>query len=311
MDLAKQTSLSTNTRNRLIMRIVVCTPGFNTNSGGSLVLDVIAHKLLEAGLRVAFLMLAPVWLDRERWTFGLATEKLETKILRGIPVIDKAELNQISDIVIYPEVVYGNPCGASKVIRWLLNSPGKICATRIDFAKEMIISHATHFIPKEAKNIDVAVLSLTYIDWDLIETSSSKPKQRNVSVVVRKGRRYHQKIPTLPRDWLILDGFPFERQVTEMAKSNYVISFDPYTMLSNYACLVGSKSIVVPIPEYCEDQWLPEVGRRTGIAYGISASHEICWESQRRQLTNIYESCEEQNTKLISILLELIYARFA
>jgi len=301
------------------MRIIVCTPGFDLNSGGTLVLDVIAHKLVEAGLQVAFLMLAPIKLDSARWTLGLANQHIGSKVLRGIPVINKNDLDQSSDIVIYPEVVFGNPCRASKVVRWLLNSPGKICATQIDFVNELVIAHATHFIPEGMEcampgapdGNKINVLSLAYFDNTAVESYFDNAKERNVSVLVRKGLRYHATIPKFPDDWLNLDRLPFEDQLSEMAKSRYVVSYDPYTMLSNYACLVGSKSIVVPIPGCSEDQWLPEIGRRTGIAYGIQACKNMCWEAQRRELLSNYSLIEERNTKRIATLIELMRTRFS
>ena len=48
------------------------------------------------------------------------SERFVSKILKKFP--GKFDLSDL--IVIYPEIVFGNPLGAKNVVRWFLHNPG-------------------------------------------------------------------------------------------------------------------------------------------------------------------------------------------
>lgn len=106
-------------RNRASRRgFVITTPGYNHRSGGITALHRLCDLLNRVGGRCCLLplggdlrLLPPgqFFATNPEWHTPLATE----------PVDDDT-------VVIYPEVILGNPLGARNVVRWLLNRPGVI-----------------------------------------------------------------------------------------------------------------------------------------------------------------------------------------
>ena len=77
---------------------------YGTDSGGGIALHRLAHDLAALGYEAVLRCLhtAPGWLGKPRWQERATPEQ----------------------IVIYPEIVTGNPLGGERVVRWLLNTPG-------------------------------------------------------------------------------------------------------------------------------------------------------------------------------------------
>lgn len=205
--------------------VVICCPEYDQSSGGSVVLHELA-AMLETVTRVVRVNLVPV---RSSGTHGwtLTAQNVEESTLQ-LCRSDAA-------IVIYPETVYGNPLGGWNVIRWLLNTPGLICDTYIDYRTETIYSYLESF---------GACFPLLRISSIPQMPEVSNTKNVSVSYLIKKAYKYHNTAIDTHESWQCIDGMSLSEQLLILSQSKYFISFDPHTMLSTFATLVGCRSIV-------------------------------------------------------------------
>ena len=103
---------------------LVYAPSYNANSGGTIFLHELARTLLEMGER-ALLWPMPAYSTGRRVRLKrllrpppyLPAPGLEGAVARRADLTDRA-------VVVYPELVRGNPLKARKIVRWLLYKPG-------------------------------------------------------------------------------------------------------------------------------------------------------------------------------------------
>ena len=90
------------------MKFLIWAWDYGTDSGGGIALHRLAHNLAALG--------HPAYLKCSRTAPGWL----------GTPVHQMREFvpRQPDTIIIYPEIIEGNPLGGERVVRWLLNTPG-------------------------------------------------------------------------------------------------------------------------------------------------------------------------------------------
>jgi hypothetical protein len=121
----------------------------------------------------------------------LNTPRIHTRTISSYPeLLDRS-------IVIYPEVVAGNPLRATNVVRYLLNKPGLFTGIGIESYgdKDYYLHFADHFLPPN--------LTSRRLRLPLVDTSVFVPPQ---SLMSRDGflvysARYHPDIQSFP-DWI-------------------------------------------------------------------------------------------------------------
>ena len=209
--------------------VIICCPDYDANSGGALVLHKLAD-LLESVTTVIKVRLVPARTDGSHgWT--LAPCGVDDNLIR---LCSSGTVK-----VIYPESVSGNPLRAKHVIRWLLSTPNLICDTQIDFENEKIYAYISAFGPK---------YPLLRITSELELPAIPSKKTVNVAYLVKKAPRYNIEIPKICEQWVNIDGLDLADQLTILSNTKYFISFDPHTMLSTFASLVGCRSVVPTVP---------------------------------------------------------------
>ncbi len=95
---------------------------------------------------------------------------LRTPQLTKLDVV-RHELLGLSPIVIYPEVISGNPLGAENVVRWLLNAPGVVGGDKTFSEDEMIFAFSADFIPD---NIKANILRVPVVDTTLFNNEDNE-----------------------------------------------------------------------------------------------------------------------------------------
>jgi hypothetical protein len=167
-------------------------------------------------------------------------------------------------IVVYPEIVSGNPLGVERVVRWLLYAPG-FHTGEVNFGKDDL-----YFFYQEKFN-DLA-LNPDHENLLRVSTVHQAYEQTNFSTrsgaayIVRKGEG--KILNQHPANAIKVDALTHSAKAEVFNEVKYFYSYDLYTMYSVYAALCGCISIVIPEPGVSRGEWYPEDDRRFGIAYG-------------------------------------------
>ena len=118
-------------------KFIIFSPSYSKNNGGAVTLhhlcDLIkkngydcylypAFDNLELNLRNYKQILTKFFkrLIRQPFRKFKTSDRFITPVLKDFP--GRLKLEEL--VVIYPEIVFGNPLGAKNIVRWLLHNPG-------------------------------------------------------------------------------------------------------------------------------------------------------------------------------------------
>ena len=173
----------------------------------------------------------------KRFSINIPQIKYKRKIL---PKFDS------NTVVIYPEIVFGNPLKAKKVARWLLfhNKLYKqVDGKTIGYDKNDLFFCYRKVFNDEKLNSENRELNLSYFDLDLYKRINYGERSGNC-YILRKGA-WRTDLPT-QFDGPIIDNLSEDKKVETFNKCKYCISYDTQTSYSMIAALCGCISIVVP-----------------------------------------------------------------
>jgi len=142
----------------------IYAPDFSQQSAGIRALHYLCHALNEMG--------------REAYLVGtdIESETLRTPLLRGSDIIRHVK-SGLMPIMIYPEVVRGNPLRMPFVVRWWLNKPGYVGGDENLSADELFFTYSKGFVPED---MDVDLLNIPLIDKSLFHNENNPhDKQRS------------------------------------------------------------------------------------------------------------------------------------
>jgi hypothetical protein len=177
-------------------------------------------------------------------------------------------------IVVYPEIVLGNPLGAKNVVRWFLHDPGfhtgVCCVGRGEF--HLRFSSATKPFLFPGCHFSERLLEVFYFDFELFNSNGTAESREGTAYCIRKG--VGREIQHEMTNSIKVDGLPL-RDISKIFRK--VVSFYSYdlrTGLSQLAALCGCESVVVPDANLSENDWSPDCRHRYGVAYGIERMDE-------------------------------------
>ena len=108
------------------LRYIVNAPSFDPDSGGTIFLHELAHTLNSLGEEAYVWPMAPIFrqgVKSRLWSL-ISRPAFDTSPSLNTPLAHKRMFNAPDTVVVYPEIVPGNPMGAQNVVRWLLYKPG-------------------------------------------------------------------------------------------------------------------------------------------------------------------------------------------
>ena len=250
------------------MKYVIFSP--RNNSGGVIALHVLCKYLEEQGenakifymnryyykkgRHLLYWLHYPVFLFRDRLFCFL------TKLL-GEGKIKKYKTNSIigckrkwlpfvgkNTIVIYPDLVYGNPLRAKKVVRWLLYFYGSFYPDADDswgenFGKNDLVFCYRKIFNDKRLNPTERMLCTPFFDLDLYKRTNFG-KRKGKCYIIRKGSNRTD----LPNsfDGIIIDNLSEKEKVKVLNECEQCISYDTHTAYSTIAAICGCVSVVVP-----------------------------------------------------------------
>lgn len=173
-------------------------------------------------------------------------------------------------IVVYPEVVYGNPLHARRVIRYLLyfnQYNGDAFGKNDVFYAYRNIFNDSHFNPQGR------LLSLSHYDLDLYKRTNYG-ERNGTCYILRKGKNRSDLPEYL--DGTVIDDLPEAEKVKVFNRCERCVSYDTQTSYSSIAAICGCLSIVVPEGGKTWRDYLKNEDKIPGVAYGFE-EQELEW----------------------------------
>lgn len=247
---------------------VIFAPRYEGDNGGAIALYALCTKLRALGANAAIHR----WPARAYIEFAGASwlnfaKKEVIGRLRPQPLpFDVAFSDCIGPdtIVIYPELVRGNPLKAQRVVRWILYKSSEESLRASAAAGELVTYYDRAFLPQpEALPAD-RLLRLSWINPAYRQTNFGE--RVGACYMVRKGAgrdlNYH---PTGARQ---VDGMAHEELAIEFNRCAFFYTYDLHTFYSVYAVLCGCTPIVVPQEGLSRERWAAGSDFTLGVAYG-------------------------------------------
>lgn len=288
-------------------RYIIFAPSYNQNSGGVIVLHKLCHLINELGGNAVVYPLFQQYKISKKDLSGL--KKLINKSIDSIfrkyktnpefntPIYTGEVKN--NDIVIYPELVFGNPLKAKNVIRWLLNRPGFFTGETFYGANELYFKF-DHGLVNDfyfyGSTLSNNILNILHIPYEIYNEKNTQEPRVGVAYSIRKDKikpkTYH------PEDAILIDGLSHEETAKIFKRVKQFISYDAYSAYSSFASLCGCESIVVPEEGITKEQWYPKIENRYGIAYGLE---DLEFANSTRHLKRLhFEKLDKQYAQSVT-----------
>ncbi|MEH2069205.1 MAG: hypothetical protein V7K47_13760 [Nostoc sp.] len=245
------------------LNFIIFSPPFQLNVGGVIALYNLARIIDRAGFFCKI--------------FDMNGMNLPNNIFDNYAT--EVDIND-NTVVVYPEVIFGNPLNAKYVVRWILCELGINCPSDIytTWSKDDFIYHYSTYNPqKKVKNYNI--ICPLYTSPTLKNHGKSR---EGYCHIIRKGYKFHHPLKYIhPSDSLFLDDNLSQEILIEIFnRKEYLISYDPYSYVCVMAALCGCIPIIVPITGTTKEDWfkslstsviLEESGESElkGIAYGL------------------------------------------
>lgn len=255
-------------------KFIIYAPRYRNESGGSIVL----HKLCDTLNRLGYVAkLWPLWKPRFSLRTPISslpngTAYYGSRMYRGPYIVNDhydtpiAKASDIEDsVVVYPEIVSGNPLGAHRYVRWFLHKPGFHEGKFKYTAGDLCFSYQDAFnsLTSDVKYGGTLTVTETFSGiYQLVNDG----ERTAICHMVRKGK-IRTDLPDLSEQWVV-DGHTHEELAKIFNECKICFIYDLYTMYSAYAALCGCVPVIVPVPGMTKTQWVPEDCKRFGLAYG-------------------------------------------
>ncbi|HEC26263.1 MAG TPA: WavQ [Gammaproteobacteria bacterium] len=288
-------------------RWIIYAPTFDEYSGGAIALHRLCDLLNRGGVKSCL--------------YPMALQTSKRKSFRCLRIMGKAILNKLfrtpyktfdkfmtplcdafdpnNDIVVYPEIIVGNPLGAENVVRWLLHEPGYFSGDFLFGKNDLFFYYQKAFLKEtDIRNIG-GELKIIYMQD--VYRKRNVHERSGTCYILRKGK--DRDIVHDLNDSVLIDGLPHAEIAEIFNRSEMCISYDMYTMYSRYAAACGCLSIVVPEPAVDKYQWRPEEELRWGIAYGFD---DVEWakSTQNKVLPSLMNQEKEANQASIDNFIQ-------
>ena len=273
---------------------VVATPDYSEVSGGVVVLHRLCDRLNTIFADVRDVPLCYLTrLDMKASAIALNPE-YKTPVLP--PWMDAKD-----GIVVYPEIAFGNPFNASRVVNWMLYFPGLNGGpVADDYDDRNLIACYGSGVCSPFNGSRFHTVPLRVSDYQFahfLNLPVTERREGNINFRA-KDKFYSSRSGTIHRNdtfshnGTILEPSTGKRERLEMfARADTFYSLDAATFRTVEAAMAGATSIVHPVEGVSKDEWLRTVGAEWeyGIAYG---EDDIPHAKKTQHLVRSQLSCE-------------------
>lgn len=283
------------------LKYIIVSP--RNSSGGAKVLLNLYNIMDDLGLDVQMCLLDKVPTYKKNyfgymfkfylWTFvdvikdkiqysKMANDDYKNVRKKRVPILDK------NTIVIYPDVVYGNPLNGEKNIRYLLYY--NRFSNDAYSERDMFVCYRQQF-NDIALNPNGLELCIPYFDLNLYRRENYG-KREGTCYIIRKGKN-RTDIPQIDEK-LIIDNWPEDEKVKMFNSCEYCVSYDTETAYSTIAALCGCISIVMPEKGKTRSDYIKPNENKYGVAYGLEEK-ELLYAKETSNL--IYDNILRGNQR--------------
>ena len=272
------------------MKFKIYAPSYSAKIGGVIALHKLCDLLNRRGHEAVLYPLLPTFelsissiaqIHDYIETFKQASQiKFDTNPEFNTPVITPHVGDTASDdeIVVYPDVVVGNPLAAKNVVRWFLHYPG-FHKGKISYSPgELHFLYGAQFQFEElfGTHLSDNHVTITHIPFQLYNKKPTK-KRTKICYCIKKGRKRNNMQQLVDhieanahiyRDAICIDHLAHEEIAELFLESKEFYSFDDKTLYSTLAAVAGCKSIIVPTADLEKSKAIPDPERSQFIYYG-------------------------------------------
>ena len=193
-----------------------------------------------------------------------------------------AQWSDITDntLVIYPEIVSGNPLGAKHVMRWILLNLG--IEMPIDHYKKWNVNDLVYVWDNlYKKNQFIKTLCAPWLN-PLYKNKNKYGLRKDTCFLVKKAKLYNNFNHSYfihEKNSINLENLNLEEKVNLFNKCKYFYCYDLHTAYIPFAILCGCIPIIYPYKDYTKKSWLHgtmlyknNILYDKGIAWGKSMS---------------------------------------
>jgi len=222
-------------------KFIIVAPPYNQSSAGSKVLHFLCHSLNQVGVKASLILLDPR--DSSNNSFISSADKSVFHEIYNTPAIKSFdEIDFTNDIVVYPEIIIGNPLNSKKVVRYMLNKNGFITGNLITFhPEEFILSYQKIFEPNAHFNLFLSDEDLTLFP----NRDSILKLNKNIALTYTgKGGKYGNTVRiggTISLDWKK----SHEEYILLLENAKYLFSWDQMTGVVFDAIIYGCIPVIL------------------------------------------------------------------
>lgn len=279
-------------------KFLIVAPRLQEISGGSIVLHKLCDILNELGYssyiyplikprsyyygRRMSVICGGIYDDIKLFYF-IVLRRFRTNPKYNTPILKSYRQVRNNDdwIVIYPEIVNGNPLEGKNIVRWFLHHPG-YHTKQIHYGINELyyrFNNATHPIYIEGSTMAEDYLKVISYPVEYYNMDNIPIKRQGTAYCLRKGRG--KTIVHDLNDSILIDGMSHKEVASVFKKVKRFISYDTYTAYSIFAVLCGCESVVIADDGVSEEEWYPSEEDRYGIAYGFD---RLDWALSTKEL---------------------------
>lgn len=259
------------------MKIIIVSPPYCENNGGVIALHKLCHTINELGGEA---YLHPYVTEQKLSIKGLlkctkqkfynsfcsyhTNEKLNTPFIRRVSSQEKKNA-----IVMYPEIVDGNPLQIKNVVRWFLHHPGYHSGSISYNTGELYFTYGAFGVDFNLFG-SVRVerkLEVTHLFYEFYNMEDITNDRSGTSYCLRKGKGRH--ISHDLENSILIDGKSHQEIAEIFRKTKYFITYDFHTAYIWFAILCGCIPIIVPHESFSKDDLYPDKSLLLGVAYGF------------------------------------------
>lgn len=299
-----------------------------SSDGGPLVLSVLCSVLRKLGYDVSMYITAGATLDNKKpkietlikqiiisvlilITRSRVIRKLLRKTLKTSILIDGCKykivpfFNKDKTVVLYPDVIFGNPLKAKMVIRWLLYF--NRYTNSAQYSKDdLFIAYRKKF-NDITLNPEENIVKIGYFNKNLYRRYNYSERKGNC-YLLRKGKNR----PDIPKEF---DGPVFDNNMSDekwveiLNQCKYCYSYDTQTFYNYIAAICGCIPIVMMEQNKSIDDYIGPEDDHYGIAFG-NTDDQIKYAIDTRKILESKLDYTQKNIENAEFLVKLIKQKF-